>query len=213
MTLSLADSQFDANAFWTNALLEQTCPPANLVALFDQNGYDLSELEIMYSKVNANWHSMHRNYTHIALKKPWFLQEPAVEEGAVLNHALLFERKGYAGAALEQLETWAQQIPLFYKVARYRPKWGLDFSIDWAETQGNVFEIFHYEYDSFDYTEIQQVKSQLEPMFLNQDWEAAAKELLRRKQEWHDLDFFAQSDYKCAFFGLPSERFKMVAWQ
>jgi hypothetical protein len=50
-------------------------------------------------------------------------------------------------------------------------------------------------------------------MFLNQDWEAAAKELLRRKQEWHDLDFFTQSDYKCAFFGLPSERFKMVAWQ
>jgi hypothetical protein len=156
---------------------------------------------------------MHRNYTHIALKKPWFLQEPEVAEGAVLNHALLFERKGYAGAALEQLETWAQQIPLFYKVARYRPKWGLDFSIDWADTQGNVFEIFHYEFDSFDYSEIQQVKAQLEPMFLNQDWEAAAKELLRRKQEWHDLDFFTQSDYKCAFFGLPSERFKMVAWQ
>jgi len=213
MTISLADSQFDDNAFWTNALLEHTCPPAHSVALFDQNGYDLSELEIMYSKVNANWHSMHRNYTHIALKNLWFVQEPEVEEGAVLNHALLFERKGYAGAALEQLETWAQQIPLFYKVARYRPKWGLDFSIDWADTQCNVFEIFHYEFDSFDYTEIQQVKSQLEPMFLNQDWKAAAKELLRRKQEWHDLDFFGQSDYKCAFFGLPSERFKMVAWQ
>jgi hypothetical protein len=213
MTISLADSQFDDNAFWTNALLEHTCPSAHSVALFDQNGYDLSELEIMYSKVNANWHSMHRNYTHIALKNLWFVQEPEVEEGAVLNHALLFERKGYAGAALEQLETWAQQIPLFYKVARYRPKWGLDFSIDWADTQCNVFEIFHYEFDSFDYTEIQQVKSQLEPMFLNQDWKAAAKELLRRKQEWHDLDFFGQSDYKCAFFGLPSERFKMVAWQ
>lgn len=213
MTLFVENHQLDPNPFWSTPLNLSTIPSAHTVALFDQNGYDLSELEIMYSLVNANWHTQHRNYTHIALKKPWFTQQPEAIQDHVLNHALLFERKGYAGAAREQLETWAQQIPLFYKVARYRPKWGLDFSMDWADTAGNVFEIFHYEFDSFDFEEIQTIKAKLEKLFLSTDWNAAARELLRRKTEWHDLDFFAQSDYKCAFFGLPSERFKMVAWQ
>jgi hypothetical protein len=149
---------------------------------------------------------------HIALKSEWFTQ-PSKTHGAVINHALLFERKGYTGAALAQLHAWAQKIPLLYKVIRLRPKWGLDFSMDWADDSGNVFEVFHYEFDSFDYSEIQDIKLQLDEKLLHTDWNAAAQELLRRKSEWHHLGFFEQSDYKCAFFGLPSERFKMVAWE
>jgi hypothetical protein len=130
----------------------------------------------------------------------------------VINHALILERKAYAGAALTQLEAWAVHVPLLYKVIRMRPKWGLDFSMDWADDSGNVFEILHYEFDGFDYAEISQMKHMLDVKFQNTDWEAAAQELLRRKSEWHHLNFFDQSDYKCAFFGLPSERFKMVIW-
>ena len=186
-------------------------PEPAWVHLFDQNGYDLTPIEIEYSEVNGHGHSEHRNHTHVAIKSEWFTQ-PAHTHGAVLNHALLFERKAYAGAALHQLTSWAHDVPLLHKVIQMRPKWGLDFSIDWADDSGNVFEIFHYEYDSFDLHEIDQIKQQLECMFLNMDWHAAASELLRRKSEWHHLNFFEQSDYKCAFFGLPSEQFKMVVW-
>lgn len=203
---------FDPNPYWTNALEQKEPPDVASLALFDQNGYDLSDLEIAYSRVNSDWSSVHRNYTHIALKRPWFEQKPKIE-GSVLNHALIFERKGYRGAALEQLETWAQQMPLLWKVARIRPKWGLDFSIDWADTQGNVFEILHYEYDSFDYDEIVAVKKQLEHLIQTTNWDKSAATLLERKSEWHHLDFFAQSDYKCSFFGLGPERFKMVLWE
>lgn len=213
MTLKLIDVAFNPDPFWRNALDQAECPCAHSVDLFDQNGYDLCELEIMYSHKNDNLHSMHRNHTHVAIKQPWFTQEPFQSHDSVLNHALIFERKGYAGAALDQLETWAKQQPLFYKLSRYRPKWGLDFSMDWADYLGNVFEVFHYEFDSFDYDEIIHVKNILENKLLHIDWNAAANDLLRRKKEWHNLDFFAQSDYKCAFFGLPSERFKMVAWE
>lgn len=209
--LCLLQVCFDPNPFYTNPLNQTDCAPASSISLFDQNGYDLCELEIAYSKVNSDWSSIHRNYTHIALKKQWF-DQPFKTEGSVINHALIFERKGYAGAARQQLEQWADSMPLLWKVARIRPKWGIDFSIDWADRQGNVFEILHYEYDSFDFEEACAVKQKLETVILNTDWDHAADVLLKKKNEWHHLDFFAQSDYKCQFFGLGPEQFKMVLW-
>ena len=34
-----------------------------------------------------------------------------------------------------------------------------------------------------------------------------------RKEEWHSLGFFEQSDWKTNFFGIDKERFKMVLWK
>jgi hypothetical protein len=60
---------------------------------------------------------------------------------------------------------------------------------------------------------VKRMKLTLEPIFAGMDWEDAARELIKRKNEWHGLDFFAQSNWKSAFFGLSPERFKMVAWE
>jgi hypothetical protein len=148
----------------------------------------------------------------VALKKPWFTQPKHIIEGAVLNHSFLFERKGYSGAALEQLQHWAHELPLLHKVIAMRPKWGLDFSMDYVDRASNSFEVLHWEWDSFDYNEIQTVKAQVEPMLSSTDWNHAAQQLLKRKSEWFDLDFFGQSDWKCKYFGIVKERFKMVIW-
>lgn len=211
MDIQLAPTSLNPDGYWHMPLPDNLHPTPDWVHLFDQNGYDLTPIECMFSEVNQGGHSEHRNSAHIACKYDWFTQ-PEKTHGAVINHALIFERKAYAGAALAQLEAWAVQLPLLYKVIRMRPKWGLDFSMDWADAQGNVFEILHFEFDGFDYAEIAQMKHMLDVKFLNTDWDAAAQELLRRKPEWHHLNFFEQSDYKCEFFGLPSERFKMVIW-
>lgn len=210
--ITLSSSGFYKNPYWSKSIELETCPSANMLDLFDQNGYDLCELEICYSVINDNRHSIHRNHTHVALKFPWFTQNTCVE-GAVLNHSLLFERKGYNCDALVQLEGWAKTNPLVWKVAKYRPKWGLDFSMDYADRDGNVFEILHYEYDGFNLNEIQDRKDFLDKHLLNIDWNHAAKCLLNRKSEWYNLDFFAQSLYKCNYFGIGPERFKMVAWE
>jgi hypothetical protein len=209
--LTLIEQEFNNNGYWTIPLIETECPGPECVDLFDQNGYDLSALEIRYSLVNHGWHSEHRNYNHIALKRPW-VSQPIKTSGAVVNHALIFERKGYAGAALEQLENWATENNLIYKVARYRPKWGFDFSIDFASSDG-VFEIWHYEYDGFDPLEVSETKKMVEQVIMSTDWDDAAKSLLARKDEWYHLDFFEQSNWKCRFFGMGPERFKMVAWE
>ena len=94
-----------------------------------------------------------------------------------------------------------------------RPKWGLDFSMDYVDCKGNAFEVLHWEWDSFNYEEIVSVKAKIEPILLSIDWNTAAREILACKEEWHNLDFFAQSAWKCEYFGIPNERFKMVAWQ
>ena len=207
--ISLVESKFDPTGYWTNPLNDYL-PQISDLNLFDQNGYDLTILEQHYAIENDQRPLEHRKH-RMAIKQPWFTQQDKVE-GHVLNHSLLFERKAYSGAALDQLEEWAQTLPLIYKVISMRPKWGLDFSMDYVDRDGNAFEVLHWEWDSFDYGEISQVKAMIEPILLDIDWNKSSQEILQRKEEWHHLDFFGQSDWKCNFFGVPKERFKMVAW-
>ncbi len=210
--LTLEGNTFDPNPHWCVPITVANMPGLDTVDLFDQNGYDLSELELMYCESNNGWASVHRNHHHIALRKLWFSQAQ-LDRGAVLNHSLLFERKGFAGEARAQLESWAKQCPLLWKVVKIRPKWGFDFSIDWADEEGNVFEILHYEFDGFDHTEVDDQRLWHEEKFSSIDWEDAARTMLARKDEWHGLEFFEQSDWKCQFFGIGKERFKMVLWE
>jgi hypothetical protein len=210
--LKLSDNQIDPVSHWHNPIAKLTFMPTyEDVDLFDQNGYDLTHIEQHYASSNEADFESHRRHI-VALKKHWFTQPKNIVEGAVLNHSLLFERKGYTGAALQQLQHWAHELPLLHKVIAMRPKWGLDFSMDYVDRAGNSFEVLHWEWDSFDYDEIQSVKAQVEPILLNIDWAEAAEQLLKRKSEWFDLDFFGQSDWKCKYFGIIKERFKMVIW-
>jgi len=209
--IDLTSHQFNPKSHWDQPLNSLDVPPARELALFDQNGYDLTGLEQRYAEANLTPAHAHREHRR-ALKAPWFTQPERVE-GAVLNHSLLFERKGYAGEALRQLQRWAKENPLIYKIIRIRPKWGLDFSMDYADSDGNVFEVLHWEYDGFDFADVEACKQQLETKFAAIDWDDAANRILKQKDQWHHLDFFAQSDWKCNYFGIVKERFKMVIWE
>lgn len=209
--LTLTNNHFNPDGYWSKAIDKITYfPIPNDLDLFDQNGYDLTELEQHYAYANLSYADSHRY--HRALKYSWFTQQQKTCH-AVLNHGLLFERKGYSGQAKKQLELWADKNPLVYKLLTLRPKWGLDFSIDWVDTAGNAFEIFHWEYDGFDLNEIESYKLQTEEKFITIDWDDAGQKILEHKDQWHHLDFFEQSAWKCKYFGIVNERFKMVAWQ
>jgi hypothetical protein len=209
--LQLTDNKLNPNGYWSKPMDKMVfIPLAEDIALFDQNGYDLTILEQHFAFSNDAEAFKHRSH-RTALKQAWFTQKHKVE-GAVLNHSLLFERKAYTGAALEQLKHWARELPLLHKIIAMRPKWGLDFSMDYADREGNAFELLHWEYDGFDYDEISAVKAMVEPKILAINWDDAAKDLIKYKDSWHHLDFFAQSAWKCNYFGIPNERFKMVIW-
>jgi hypothetical protein len=202
---------FDPNGYWSKPIAKLVfIPTPEDLALFDQNGYDLTEIEKHFASSNMAGTDSHRGH-RTTIKKPWFKQSDRIE-GSVLNHSYLFERKAYTGDALLELKMWAKELPLIHKLIALRPKWGLDFSMDYVDRSGNTFEVLHWEWDSFNYDEIQLVKQQIEPILSNIDWQDAGKEILKCKDQWHHLSFFGQSDWKCNYFGIPKEQFKMVAW-
>ena len=207
----LTDNTWDSKGYWSKPLPGYFAPKIYHLELFDQNGYDLTELEKLFAEVNHTEYKTHRSH-RFAIKQPWFDQSDKIE-GAILNHSLLFERKAYEGEALGQLKMWTKYFPRIWQLIRLRPKWGLDFSMDYADCYGNVFEILHWEYDGFNYNELMEVKETVEPILKDIDWEDAAQSILKRKNEWHHLDFFEQSAWKCDYFGITRERFKMVSWE
>ena len=210
--IKVKDSLFDANPNWNlplPSLSEEAIKNTNWVEFFDQNGYDMCLMEQLLAQNNNLPTVKHRDYN--VIKKPWYIQ-PQKLSGAVLNHCILFERKGVSGDASEQLLKWAYLNPLLYKVINIRPKWGIDFSMDYVDEKGHAFEVFHYEWDTFKYEQIEGVRKEVENVIETVDWDEAALELLERKTEWMDLEFFEQSLWKTNFFHLKPERFKMVVW-
>ena len=200
---------FNQRGTWGNAIEQMHCPNKDSLHLFDQSGFDLCPLEQDYAKANMTETDFVRWRT--AICKEWYQMDDYVT-GPHINHAFLYERKGYHGYALEQLNHWADGYPILFKLSRIKPKWGIDISLDYVDEQHNVFELFHYEWDSNSLDETESKKIQIEKIMSDTDWKDFAKRKLDKKSEWQNLNFVEQSKWTTKFLGLPEENFKLVAW-
>jgi hypothetical protein len=208
--LVLKTVSFSSFSHWVKPVPNQFLYTYHATSLFDHNGYDLCPLEQRYARVHSLKPYPYR-VIHPILSQPW-LTQPRKKRGVVLNHSMIVERKGVKEKALEQLESHVTMYPLLNKLIRYKSKWGLDISLDYV-TEKECFELFHYEYDSFDKDELLDVKTRMEQWIQKADMDKLAVGLLQRKEEWIHLEFFQQSQWKTNYFNLPPERFKMVGWR
>lgn len=209
---------FDPNPFWFNPIPDEyidwdLIESNKAVHLFDHTGYDLCTIEQEYAKYNpfpGCELTIHRNDRHISLQIPWYSQ-PHKTTGYVLNHSMILRRYALSGKALEQLQRFAKRNHLLNKVINLNPKWGFDFSLDYVN-ETDAFEILHYEYDGFDYDTILQAQQRIQNLVDSSNFQSIAQDLIKRKSEWFNLDFFEQSHWKCEYFNIPDERFKLVIW-
>lgn len=210
MSISISNSKLREEAYFLDASEDtNVLKDPNSVDLFDQNGYHLTKAEQAFLTRNG-YKPIERRHED-CLRQDWFIWDK--REGAHINHADLFERKGFKDAAYEQVQYIAQEAnPMLFKLVKMKPKWGIDISIDYV-SENAVFEVFHYEWDAFEYDAVMQKKHEIEYFVLNQDWDDVAKELWKRKDEWYYLDFFDQTKWKTDFFGLSPEKFKNVIWE
>ena len=186
-----------------DVLKDPTC-----VDLFDQNGYHLTRAEQAF--LTRNGYSAIERRHEDCLRQDWIVWDK--REGAHINHSDLFERKGFRDCALDQLEAVAElHNPMLYKLSKMKPKWGIDISIDYVSKDA-VFEVFHYEWDAFEYDAVMEKKHELEYFVLNQDWDEVANKLWKKKDEWYYLNFFEQTKWRTDYFGLSPEKFKNVIW-
>lgn len=205
----LTENQYNPKPYWTNrATREDILEDPKCVNLFDQNGYYLTKVEQAFAETNGQPAINRRHET--VLRSDWITLDKY--EKAHINHSDLFERKAYGGKALEQLEKYAIENPMLYKIVKMKPKWGLDISIDYV-SKNNVFEVFHYEWDSFEFEQIEAKKREIEDFVLSRNWDEEAEKLIEIKDEWIDLPFFEQSEWRTNYYNLEPERFKNVIWE
>tara|TARA_R100000541_G_scaffold24563_1_gene34226 strand:- start:85 stop:708 length:624 start_codon:yes stop_codon:yes gene_type:complete len=179
----------------------------NSVDLFDQNGYHLTKAEQAFLLPNG-YDIIERRHED-CLRQDWLVWDK--REGAHINHSDIFERKGFSEAAATQLQVFAIDNPMLYKLIKMKPKWGIDISIDYVSSD-KVFEVFHYEWDSFVYEEVIVKKAEIEQFVLAQDWDDVANKLWSKKNEWLNLPFFEQTQWRTDYFNLSPEKFKNVIW-
>ena len=205
----LTDNKLHRDAYFKWPTLDtETLLDRDSVNLFDQNGYHLTKAEQAF--LHSNGYNPVARRHEDCLRYPWLVW--GKRNGAHINHSDLFERKGFKDNAKEQLLSHSVNNPMLHKLIKMKPKWGIDISIDYVSKDA-VFEVFHYEWDSFEYDAVIEKKLEIEKFILNLDWDDAALKLWKKKDEWYNLDFFKQTQWRTDYFGLTPENFKNVIWE
>lgn len=167
---------------------------------FDKDGYEVpTPLEHLHYEINGVELNREIQY-HIAPVQEWYTDSEQSEHGLVLDHCMLLTRYAFAGDAREQLEEVKENRPILQKLLNIKPKWGIDFSLDYV-THDIVMEVIHIEQDFDNIEEAASAKERLEKIINNTDWYNGAMRLYQRKDEWANLSSDDHSDYKAQFFG------------
>jgi len=167
---------------------------------FDKDGYEVpTPLEYLHYEANGIELNREIQY-HIAPVQEWYTDIESSEHGLVLDHCMMLTRYAFAGEARQQIEEVCQHRPILQKLLNIKPKWGIDFSLDYV-TKDVCMEVIHIEQDFTNIDQANEAKHKLEQIIENTDWYDGAMMLYARRDEWINLSSDDHSDYKAQFFG------------
>lgn len=158
---------------------------------YDKDGYELCIAERKFYK------AMHFPLTeclyHICWQDEWLkINNPRF----ILDHCMLLHRCDFAEDAEQQIKSFKNLNPRAQLLLKSRKKWGFDFALDYIDDHGDVWEIAHIEWDSYDLQEVVDMKSKIQESVLSKDWEDISRTVIDKKDEWINLEGFKQNDYK-----------------
>ena len=202
----IVDNYFDFDLSIKQAIDSEKINEYN-VRYFDNDGFELSKLEQEYYREN-NIH-LDDCLNHLGCQKQWIKCE---HDKLKVDHSLLLQRYNFTEQAREQLETHKKQFPELNKYLRLRPKWGLDFSLEYYDHK-HAIEVLHIELDYNDYNIALEIKERLERRILNTDWVDFTESLKLKKAQWESLPGMEQNDWKARHWGLQKAEFTQKAFQ
>jgi hypothetical protein len=174
---------------------------------FDREGYQLNTIEKLYHAENEiNLYTQDRMARRVSsdalsvVLQHWYVQKKE-HPHIFIDHAHILHRFAFTGEALDQLTQMAKYYPKLQKMVKIKPKYGLDFAIDWIDNE-QIVEIFHIELDCRNYDIFIDIVNKLQMFIETTNWESKGIELISRKSEWIGLDEYQQSAYKAKLYGL-----------
>jgi len=165
MKLVNLNPKFTNNPFLTKPIersLIETLPFKD----FDKDGYEIpTPLEHLHYE--ANGVELNREIQfHIAPVQEWYRDTEQSEQNLVLDHCMLLTRYAFAGEAREQIVEVCKTRPILQKLLNIKPKWGIDFSLDFV-SHNLVMEVIHIEQDFDRIEDAYSAKERLESIIDN----------------------------------------------
>ena len=167
---------------------------------YDKDGFELTTLEKEYYSTNGYNNCLKNFLNHTCFQEQWF--ELTTNDNFILDHSLILHRCSFKGDAKEQLKDSLKKLPRLSYLLQCPTKWGLDFSLDYVNNNGELVEVLHIEYDTKSYNEFLNYKLYFESFVLTTDWNYFANFLFNKKEEWIYLVGFEQNNWKARQLGF-----------
>jgi len=158
---------------------------------YDKDGFELCAAEKkLYSAMNF---PLTECLYHICWQDTWLeSNNPKI----LLDHCMLLHRCDFADSAVAEIQKLIPQNPKAQMLLKSKKKWGFDFALDYLDDNGNIWEVVHIEWDSYDFNEAADKLESIQEKIFLLDWEHISKYIIAKENDWSTLEGFKQNDFK-----------------